>query len=392
MSGLLRSIIARNPMRIVICQNDMLLSINTYLEQSQKRKSEREPAMTTVYLIRHAEAEGNLYRRAQGHKNATVTDRGYQQIAALTRRFAGERIDAVYSSDLCRTCTTAKSVTLAHHLPLHKTQDLREICVGEWEDRTWAELAYFDRDRLLLFNTDLEKWHVSGGQDVDTVRDRMLRTLRGIIAAHPGRTVAVFSHGMALRTLVGTLQGLSLYEINATGHAENTAVTKLECIDADHIRVVYRDDASHLPEALRTLGRQAWTKNKGGVEAGIYFAPSGADGHFDVLCEGEVIGAVSVGRCENGIAEIEEYWLEKEAQGRGFGIQLIGQALSCARRHGCDILRCTVPKSNAHGVKRAKEWGFFPVSETAEETVFEKYFGYSEEYQIRKLQDAIKNN
>lgn len=39
--------------------------------------------MTTIYLIRHAEAEGNLYRRAHGWYNSTITDRGYHQIAAL---------------------------------------------------------------------------------------------------------------------------------------------------------------------------------------------------------------------------------------------------------------------------------------------------------------------
>ena len=38
--------------------------------------------MTTIYLIRHAEAEGNLYRRAHGWYNSTITDRGYHQIAA----------------------------------------------------------------------------------------------------------------------------------------------------------------------------------------------------------------------------------------------------------------------------------------------------------------------
>ena len=42
--------------------------------------------MTTIYLIRHAEAEGNLYRRAHGWYNSTITDRGYRQIAAARDR------------------------------------------------------------------------------------------------------------------------------------------------------------------------------------------------------------------------------------------------------------------------------------------------------------------
>ena len=43
--------------------------------------------MTTIYLIRHAEADGNLYRRAHGWYDSVITDRGYRQIAALAKRF-----------------------------------------------------------------------------------------------------------------------------------------------------------------------------------------------------------------------------------------------------------------------------------------------------------------
>ena len=35
--------------------------------------------MTKIYLIRHAEAEGNLYRRIQGHWDGSITPLGLQQ-------------------------------------------------------------------------------------------------------------------------------------------------------------------------------------------------------------------------------------------------------------------------------------------------------------------------
>ena len=70
--------------------------------------------MTTIYLIRHAEAEGNLYRRAHGWYNSTITDRGYRQIAALTKRFTDTKFDAVYSSDRFRTMITALSIYKTH--------------------------------------------------------------------------------------------------------------------------------------------------------------------------------------------------------------------------------------------------------------------------------------
>ena len=58
--------------------------------------------MTKIYLIRHAEAEGNLYRRIQGRWDGSITPLGLQQIDALAQRFRREHIDALSCSDLSR--------------------------------------------------------------------------------------------------------------------------------------------------------------------------------------------------------------------------------------------------------------------------------------------------
>ena len=117
--------------------------------------------MTTMYLIRHAEAEGNLYRIAQGQHDSRITDWGYRQIAALAERFRGEHIDAVYASDLTRTCVTAGAVAATHGLPIHKCSGLREICVGGWEGKTWGEIARADAENLERFTVRPDLWHES---------------------------------------------------------------------------------------------------------------------------------------------------------------------------------------------------------------------------------------
>ena len=96
--------------------------------------------MTNIYVIRHAEAEGNLYRIAQGQYNSIITERGHRQIAVLARRFEDIHVDAVYASDLYRTCATASAIYQPKGLPLRRRRDLREICVGAWEQKTWGEI------------------------------------------------------------------------------------------------------------------------------------------------------------------------------------------------------------------------------------------------------------
>ena len=98
--------------------------------------------MTTIYLIRHAEAEGNLFRRAQGHWNGKITERGKKQIDALAERFKDVHIDAVYSSDLDRARDTAGALLRGRDLELHTTRQLREIHMGVWEGDSWGNLSY----------------------------------------------------------------------------------------------------------------------------------------------------------------------------------------------------------------------------------------------------------
>ena len=155
--------------------------------------------MTRIYLIRHAEAEGNLYRLSHGQYNSTVTPRGYRQLAALRRRFRDIPIDAVYGSDLLRTQTTASAIYVPKGLPFRPMPLLREVCVGVWEEKTWAEIQRMDPQMLLDFNLRPHLWHVEGAEDFAVVRERMLRGLGQIIREDPGKTVAVARQGAALR-------------------------------------------------------------------------------------------------------------------------------------------------------------------------------------------------
>ena len=53
--------------------------------------------MTQIYLVRHAEAEGNLYRRIHGHYDSLITVLGYRQCAAFAHRLEYIHVYAVYS-------------------------------------------------------------------------------------------------------------------------------------------------------------------------------------------------------------------------------------------------------------------------------------------------------
>ena len=171
--------------------------------------------MTKIYLVRHAEAEGNLYRIAHGHYNGLITDwRGPKQIRELAQRFEGIRVDAVYSSDLYRTQTTAQAVYVPKHLPLHTSPAFREVHMGAWEGHTWQEGSRLWPEEFYHFNRRIDLWQPEGGENARQVLERYLPALEEVARAHDGETIALFSHGAALRIVLGTLQGLSRRHIS----------------------------------------------------------------------------------------------------------------------------------------------------------------------------------
>ena len=352
--------------------------------------------MTKLYLIRHAEAEGNLYRIAQGQYNSIITDRGWRQIRALERRFQDIHVDAVYASDLYRTCATASAIYRPKGLELHRRRDLREICVGVWEQKTWGEIARRDPEQLEDFNRRLHLWHVEGAETPQAVQARMLAAVREIAAANDGRTVAVFSHGCAIRLTLAALQGIPLEELGRTPTGSNTAVSLLRAEGAD-IEVVYRDDARHLTDPACTRGLTL-KKRANGLEPGLYFEPLGPElTEFPAACAGRTpdlpagaavltgylngtpVGAVAFdeGReAAEGCGWIPLLAVAEPWRRRGYGVQLIGQAVMHYRPLGRDRLRLPAPETEA-AERFCREFGFSPADDGR---AWEKDIGYDPEF------------
>jgi probable phosphoglycerate mutase len=143
--------------------------------------------VSEILLVRHGETEWNRLHRWQGHADVPLNDTGRAQALELARRLAGERVDAVYSSDSSRASETAAAIAAEHGLPVHVDPDLREFDVGGREGLTREEVEqrFPDGD-----------W---GGETREEHGERVLRALRRIGARHPDGRVVVVAHGGTLR-------------------------------------------------------------------------------------------------------------------------------------------------------------------------------------------------
>ena len=182
--------------------------------------------MTEIYLIRHAQAEGNRYHMMQGHWDGGVTALGRRQIEDLALRFRALPLDAVYASDLYRAGLTAAGVARWQRLPVIPVRALREINVGPWEGRFFGDLQWETPEAIRLFLTDPDHWSLEGAETYADVTARAYPALAEIARRHEGQRVAVVSHGITIRCLLSRILGISLTETRNLPISGNTAVTQ----------------------------------------------------------------------------------------------------------------------------------------------------------------------
>ena len=350
--------------------------------------------MTEIYLIRHAQAEGNRYRILQGHWDGGVTALGREQIALLSARLRELPFDAVYSSDLYRARLTATAISKPHHLPLQILPDLREIHVGPWETEFFGNVLHEQPALTECFLRDPDRWRLPGAETFAQVGERMERALEAIARRHEGDRVAVVSHGAAIRCLLSRITGEPLGCQPTCG---NTAITRLRWAQ-DRFWLESSNDCSHLdartqpvwsdtaslrheplsPERDRRFYtdcyRDAWIAAHGDAEgflADPYWDAACAHLHRDPrsvlrLLDGDTpVGLVDLDprRGENGgYGWLSLLYLRPEYRDQGYGVQALARAIMYFRALGRRSLRLLVAEENASARHFYAREGFLPLS------------------------------
>ena len=354
--------------------------------------------MTEIYLIRHAQAEGNRFRIMQGHWDGGVTALGRQQIALLSDRLRGLRFDAVCSSDLYRAMLTASAVYRPRSLPLFTTPALRELNIGPWEQLFFGNLLHEEPELAQRFLTDPANWRLEGAETFAELTDRAYPALEAIARRYEGGRVAVVSHGVTIRCLLARITGIDLRDREKLPMLLNTAVSVLRWEKGAFSLELFNDDSHldalprrswgstatlrHRPLDPRTerdyycaCYRDAWLAAHGDLR-GFYPEPywKAAREHLRldpdsvlVLLDGDKpVGLVDLDplrASEEGCGWLSLLYLIPEYRGKGYGIQALGRAVVGFRTQGRRALRLLAAEDNAAACAFYRREGFSCVGE-----------------------------
>jgi probable phosphoglycerate mutase len=168
-------------------------------------------APTTILLVRHGETDWNRDQRVQGQSDPPLNELGREQSRELAATLAGERVDAIYASDLRRARETAEILAAELGLPVVVDPDLRELDFGDWEGSTIDELT-------AQFPDAVERWRSGdevpwdGGETREAMAERVRSAVRRLAAIHDGGRILLVAHGGPVRVLLMDAEGLAFPE------------------------------------------------------------------------------------------------------------------------------------------------------------------------------------
>ena len=199
---------------------------------------------TLILAIRHGQTAWNAGLRMQGQLDIPLDDTGHWQAARLGRALAGEKLAAIYSSDLQRALATAQALAAGTGAPIRQQQALRERAFGCFEGHTYAEIE-------ARWPVDFARWRSrephfepAGGESLDVFSQRCVTAVLSLAAVHPGQTIAVVAHGGVLDCLYRAAVGIAL-DAPRGWRLDNATINRL-LFNGDGFALVGWNDRAHL--------------------------------------------------------------------------------------------------------------------------------------------------
>ena len=176
---------------------------------------ERPPGATSILLVRHGESiparADQPFPLVGGHGDPELDPRGVEQAERIGRRLSrarhGEKISAIYVTNLRRTAETAAPLAEALAMEPEVEPGLREVFLGEWEGGLYR-MKIREGGPIARKLMEEGRWDVIPGAESDeSLIGRIREAVARIAAAHPDEMVAVFTHGGVIGRIMAEATG-----------------------------------------------------------------------------------------------------------------------------------------------------------------------------------------
>ena len=203
-----------------------------------------------LYLIRHGATENNLADPPilqGGGIDLPLSPAGKQQAAMVAELLESHEIAGVFTSTLQRARETAEIIAQPHGLVVQTFPELSEADVGEWEGKSWDEIAKSDPDAYRRYMDDASQHGYLGGENLNQVRERSSPVIERLMRENLGRRIVVVGHNVVNRVFLSPLMYRPMAQAR-TIIQENCGVNVIR-LRGDALKLITLNAAFHLLDA-----------------------------------------------------------------------------------------------------------------------------------------------
>jgi len=180
-----------------------------------------------VYLIRHAESEGNVKKSFDKKLNDwNLSKKGEKQARKLARKLKNLNVEAVYGSTLSRTFQTAKPFLKNKSIEFIKDKRLNEFNHGEIKGN-WEEAIKYRKKLAKKLGIGFSEVKLPKGESIKDHFDKTNSFMKDLINKKYKGNILIFSHGGTNRSIIKSIKKLDLNELQKIPQS-NTAINELE--------------------------------------------------------------------------------------------------------------------------------------------------------------------
>ena len=207
------------------------------------------PERTTLLLVRHGATPSNErvpYVLQGDGIDTSLSDRGRAQAESVAAFLADRRIDAVFASGMIRAQETAGLIAGRHDLSVRTEPALKEVHVGRWEGKSWADIQQAHPAEHAAFHARPGLTPYLGGESYLDVLARVRPVFDRLFAAQAGRTFAVVAHNVVNRAYLAATLGLPIDAAKAIEQT-NCCVNVVERVGDKPPRIITLNSDFHVP-------------------------------------------------------------------------------------------------------------------------------------------------
>jgi probable phosphoglycerate mutase len=207
----------------------------------------------TLYLLRHGQTELSRDDTFCGSGlDPELTSDGHQMAKAFAEAYSTTHWEAVYTSNLRRTISTAQPLCERINVISKARAELNEIGYGQWEGLTKTAVNEKFHDDYIRWLAD-PAWHSpTGGELAVAIARRGMQLIEEITEQCSTGNVLIVSHKATIRIILCALLGVDVGRFRYRFVCPTGSVSLVE-FSAEGPLLHALADRSHFSDELKTL-------------------------------------------------------------------------------------------------------------------------------------------